>query len=146
MKLNLPAFEYQLKKIDDKVHIFDIIRKKFLFLTPEEWVRQHFVHFLITKYHYPKSLMTTERGLYYNKIQKRTDIVVYDRNGKPFLIVECKATNIPINQKVFNQVAMYNKVHQAPYVCVTNGLVHYCCKIDLKNNHFNFLEDLPPLP
>ncbi len=90
--------------------------------------------------------MTTERGLYYNKIQKRTDIVVYDRNGKPFLIVECKATNIPINQKVFNQVAMYNKVHQAPYVCVTNGLVHYCCKIDLKNNHFNFLEDLPPLP
>lgn len=146
MKLNLPAFEHQLKKIEGKVHIFDIIRKKFLFLTPEEWVRQHFVHFLINQYQYPKALMTTERGLYYNKLQKRTDIVIYDRNGKPFLIVECKAAHIPINQKVFNQVAMYNKVHQAPYVCVTNGLVHYCCEIDLKNNHFNFLEDLPQIP
>ncbi|MCP4521311.1 MAG: type I restriction enzyme HsdR N-terminal domain-containing protein [Cytophagales bacterium] len=143
MKLNLPSFDYQLKKIDDKVCIFDIIRKKYLVLTPEEWVRQNFLHFLISKYQYPKSLITTERGLAYNQLQKRTDIVIYDRNGKPFLVVECKAPDVPINQKTFNQVSVYNQVHKAPYICVTNGMVHYCCEINHENNNFSFLKDLP---
>lgn len=143
MKLNLPAFKHQLKKIEDKIYIYDIVRKKYIFLTPEEWVRQHFTHFLINEYNYPKSLIATERGLYYNSLQKRTDIVVYDRSGNPFLVIECKAAHVPIDQKVFNQVAMYNKIHQAPYVCVTNGMVHYCCEINFDNNDFEFLNDLP---
>src|SRR5690606_11621802 len=102
-KLNLPEFEIKIKNISGKNHVFDELRKKFVCLTPEEWVRQHFVHLLVKFYKYPKSLIKLEGGLTYNSLKKRTDIVVYDRQGNTFLIVECKAATIPVTQSNFKQ-------------------------------------------
>jgi hypothetical protein len=143
LELNLPAFDYKLKKKDDKLYIFDVLRKKYVYLTPEEWVRQHFIHFLITKYHYPKALMKAEGGLKYNNLPKRTDLVVYDRQGKPFIVVECKDTFVQLTQATFEQAARYNYVLKAPYLIVVNGLTYHCCYIDHANQSFRFLEDIP---
>jgi hypothetical protein len=125
-KLNLPDFNFTLRKEEGKVWIFDIIRKKYIVLTPEEWVRQHFIHFLINELNYPKSLFRIEGSLTYNKLQKRSDIVIHDREGKPWMLVECKAPNIKLTQKAFNQVSVYNMTIGARYVAVTNGMVQYC--------------------
>ena len=142
-ELNLPPYEYRIQEIDGKTHIFDPLRKKLLVLTPEEWVRQHFVHFLIEHKNYPKSLIKCESGLVYNQLQKRTDIIVYDRNGKPFLLVECKAATVKIDQKVFNQVAIYNQTVKAPFICVTNGLKTFVCQINFEESSSVFLNHLP---
>src|SRR4051812_7298038 len=128
--LNLPEFEYKIREIEGKLYIFDVLRRKYVFLTPEEWVRQHFVHLLINEYQYPKSLLKNEGGLTYNRLTKRTDIVVYDREGKPFMVIECKGANIPISQSTFEQAAQYNHTLKAPYLTVTNGLQYYCVAID----------------
>lgn len=141
--LNLPGFEYKLKQIEGKPYIFDVIRKKYIRITPEEWVRQHVIHWLLNQYQYPKALIRNEGGLTLNQLQKRTDILVFDRMGQPFLLIECKAPHIAITQQVFDQVARYNHVHRAPYLVVTNGLTHFCCCIDRQNNSFTFLDDLP---
>jgi hypothetical protein len=125
-KLNLPDFNIRVRKEEGKVWIFDIIRKKYIVLTPEEWVRQHFIHYLINDLNYPKSLFRIEGSLTYNKLQKRSDIVIHDREGKPWMLVECKAPNIKLTQKAFNQVAVYNMTIGARYVAVTNGMVQYC--------------------
>src|SRR5437868_14722578 len=106
--LNLPPCEFNLKEIDGKLSIYDSLRKKYLVLTPEEWVRQHFIHFLINQYHYPKSLIKIESGHTYNQLSKRSDIIIYDRYGKVFLLVECKSAKSKISQKTFDQVATYN--------------------------------------
>ena len=142
-KLNLPSFNIKIKQEEDKHYVYDILRKKFIMLTPEEWVRQHFVHLLINHYKYPKSLIKLESGLKYNKLKKRSDIIVFDRTGKIFLIVECKSTDIAISQKVFEQVTMYNDTLKANYIAVTNGLKHFCCSIDHVKKNFIFLNDLP---
>jgi len=125
-KLNLPAYEATLKKEAGKVWIFDAIRKKYLVLTPEEWVRQHTINYLVTEMKYPKSLFRVEGSLTYNKLQKRSDIVVFDRTAKPWLLIECKSPTIKLNQKAFNQVAVYNMTIGAKFLAVTNGMAHFC--------------------
>ncbi|MEH0157952.1 type I restriction enzyme HsdR N-terminal domain-containing protein [Limibacter armeniacum] len=142
--LNLPSYDCKLQKRDNKLYIFDQIRKKYLQLTPEEWVRQHFIHFL-SQQGFPKSLMSIEAGLKLNKLQKRTDIVIYDRQGKPFMLVECKAPEIKLSDATFNQAASYNMVLKAPYLSITNGMQHYFCHIDFENKKYSFLETIPKL-
>ena len=140
--LNLPVFDYKVKEQDGKPFIWDEIRKKYLLITPEEWVRQHFIHFLIAR-KYPKSLISVEGGLKYNQRQKRTDILVLNRMGDPFLLVECKAPEVKVNQKTLEQAIYYNQVIRAPYIALTNGLQHFFCHIDFKNQKASPLADLP---
>jgi len=143
VKLNLPEFDFKLKKADGKVWIFDGIRKKYIVLTPEEWVRQHFIHYLITKKKYPRSLIRVEGGLLYNQLQKRTDIVVFDRRGKPWMIVECKSPSMPVSPATLMQASVYNSSLQAGYLSVTNGLVHFCAQIDWDERKTRLLQEFP---
>lgn len=144
IQLNLPAFAYKVKKQADKLYIYDSIRRKYLQLTPEEWVRQHFTHYLIDHLKYPRGLITTESGLKYNQLLRRTDIVVFDREARPFMIVECKAPTVTINQQVFNQISVYNKVLEAQLLVVSNGLHHYCCRFQAQSQRWEFLPQIPP--
>ncbi len=143
-RLNLPEVDFSLKKEEGKVWIFDIIRKKYIVLTPEEWVRQHFVHFLINQHHYPKSLFRVEGSLTYNQLQKRSDILIRNRDGKPWMLIECKSPSIKLSQKAFNQIAVYNMTIGARYLAVTNGMVHYCCEAPAPGSEAVFLPDFPP--
>jgi hypothetical protein len=139
--LNLPEFAYKVKHVNGKPHIFDIIRRKFVSLTPEEWVRQHFIHLLITEYGYPKSLFAVETGLIYNKLAKRTDIMILSGDSLPFLLVECKAPFISVGEATFAQISRYNFTLRPQYLAVTNGLSHYCFKaID---GQIHFMDDFP---
>jgi len=142
-RLNLPPFDYKIKNSDANSLIFDAIRKKYVVLTPEEWVRQHFIHFLIQQLHYPKSLISIERGANYNKLQKRTDLCVYNNMGKPHLLVECKAAHISITQEVVKQVSVYNQSLQAPFVVITNGLQHYCWQVSFETRSYTPLQKIP---
>jgi len=144
-KLNLPDFNLTVRKEDGKVWIFDIIRKKYIVLTPEEWVRQHFIHYLVNHLNYPKALFRIEGSLTYNKLQKRSDIVIHNREGKPWMLVECKAPNIKLTQKAFNQVAVYNMTIGAQFVAVSNGMVQYCFEPSLKGEA-NHLASFPEFP
>lgn len=141
--LNLPSFQYNVKNIDGKVMIFDIIRKKYVQLTPEEWVRQHFVHFMIHHLKYPKSLISIETGLRFNQLQKRSDIIVHDRKGVPWLIVECKSPDQPINERTVWQVSVYNNTVNAPYVAMTNGIKHICYLRDLSCEKVILMDTFP---
>ena len=143
LKLNFPKYSFRFKSSENKRLIFDVIRKKFVVLTPEEWVRQHTIQFLISEKQFPKSLMNVEKQLLLNNTRKRYDIVVFNRDGSIYLIVECKAHNISIGQDTFDQIARYNLVTQANYLMVTNGLEHYFCRMDSENERYIFLEDLP---
>ncbi|WP_298368790.1 type I restriction enzyme HsdR N-terminal domain-containing protein [uncultured Lutibacter sp.] len=142
-QLNLPTYKFRIKSSENKYFIFDIIRKKNMVLTPEEWVRQHFVHFLIEEKKYPISLIAVEKKLTINKLTKRTDILIFDKNGKPDIIVECKAPSIKITQETFDQIARYNLQLNATYLIVTNGLEHFFCKMDKENECYIFLENIP---
>jgi predicted type IV restriction endonuclease len=142
-KLNLPVFEPSLKKEQGKIWIFDGIRKKYIVLTPEEWVRQHFINYLITELKYPKSLFRIEGSLTYNKLQKRSDILVFDRNGKAWMLIECKSPTIKLNQKAFNQVAVYNMTLGAKYLAVTNGMAHFCFEAAAHGNEPKTLQNFP---
>ena len=141
--LNLPGFACKIEKKTGKNTIFDTIRKKFVQLTPEEWVRQHFVHYLIDHLQYPKSLISIEGGLRYNRLKKRSDIVVYDRNGTPYMLIECKAPEVKVSQRIFEQAAVYNQTLKARYVVITNGLEHYCCEVDYGQSSYQFIDQLP---
>ena len=141
--LNLPPFEYKLKKAEDKLWIFDIVRKKYVVLLPEEWVRQHFIHHLINNALCPKSLIKVEGGLRYNQLRKRSDIVVFDQKGKPWMIVECKSMDIVVNEETLFQAATYNKTLQAPFLVVTNGLRHLYAHIDWEKSTTHQLDALP---
>jgi type I site-specific restriction endonuclease len=145
-KLNLPEFDYKLKKAEDKIWIFDGIRKKYIVLTPEEWVRQHFIHYLIHQKNYPKSLIKIEGGLTYNQLQKRTDIVVFNRQGNPWMIVECKSPAIALSPATLTQASTYNASLKAGFITVTNGMVHYCAHIDWTERATTLLEDIPLYP
>ena len=145
-KLNLPEFDYKLKKADDKVLIFDLIRRKYVVLTPEEWVRQHFINYLLSEKKIPKSLLRIEGGLVYNALKKRSDIVVFDRNGAPWLIVECKSPNVPVSPAALAQAALYNATLRAPYVSVTNGLIHIYAHLNWNTRMTTQLEDIPLYP
>ncbi len=145
-KLNLPEFEYTLKKDEGKVWIFDVIRKKFIVLTPEEWVRQHFVNYLIQEFKYPKSLIRIEGGLTYNQLQKRSDILVFDRQGNPWMIVECKAPTLKVSDSTFAQASVYNHTIKAQYISITNGLMHYCAETNWKEGSTKVLDQFPVYP
>ena len=141
--LNLPTYKFRIKSNENKLFIFDILRKKYVVLTPEEWVRQHFVHFLIEEKNYPISLIAIEKKLTINGLTKRTDILVFNTNGEPHIIVECKAPSIKINQATFDQIARYNLKLQSHFLIVTNGLEHFYCCMDFKNECYIFLADIP---
>jgi hypothetical protein len=143
--LNLPAFPIKLKNHTQRTQIFDRIRKKYVILTPEEWVRQHFINYLIEEKKYPESRLAVEFTIKYNQLNKRSDIVYFDTDLKPQLIVECKAPEIAISQETFDQIARYNMVLMVNYLIVSNGLVHYCCKLDYKNKSYSFLKEIPEL-
>ena len=142
-KLNLPNYTFKLKSNENKTLIFDNLRKKYVVLTPEEWVRQHFVRFLINEKKYPVSIIAIEKQLTINTRKKRTDILIFSSDGKPDIIVECKAPNIKITQETFDQIARYNLKLNANYLIVTNGLEHFYCKMDFENETYIFLEDFP---
>ena len=142
-KINFPEYQFRFKSNENKTLIFDIIRKKFVVLTPEEWVRQHVLHFLISELNYPHSLINIEKQLQLHNTKKRYDIVVYNSDATIHLIVECKAPNIPIDQAVFDQIARYNFSLESSYLMVTNGFEHYYCSIDYRNEHYVFLKELP---
>ena len=141
--LNLPTYQFSFKEENKKTKIFDAIRKKFLVLTPEEWVRQHIIRFLVEEKGFPPSLIAIEMGLKLNGMQKRADILVYSKMGNPILLVECKAPHIKIDQKVFDQIGRYNITFKLPYLLVTNGMEHFCAQIDFKSKNFSFLQDIP---
>lgn len=141
--LNLPPHPFKLQVEDEQVYIFDELRKRFLLVTPEEWVRQHWVQHLMNGKGYPKALIQSEGGLMLNSLKKRTDLVIFNQTGERLLIAEFKAPSIKISQAVFDQVARYNMVHRVPYLLVSNGLEHYYCKVDFEKSSYSFLEELP---
>ncbi|WP_445736667.1 type I restriction enzyme HsdR N-terminal domain-containing protein [Mariniflexile sp.] len=141
--LNFPKFPFRFKNSENKISIFDEIRKKFVVLLPEEWVRQHCVQYLMIDKKYPKSLINVEKELVINELKKRYDIVIFNPDGSIHLIVECKAPKITINQDTFDQVARYNIALQATFLMVTNGINHYYCQMDFENERYDFLEDIP---
>jgi hypothetical protein len=142
-KLNLTTYNFKFKSSENKTLIFDKLRKKYMVLTPEEWVRQHFVYFLIEEKKYPVSLIAIEKQLTINNLKKRSDILVFNTDGKPEIIVECKAPSIKITQDAFDQIARYNLKLKANYLIVTNGLEHFYCKMDFKNETYIFLKMIP---
>ena len=142
--LNLPPYQTNLKTEHGSVKIFDTLRHKFVTLTPEEWVRQHFVHYLIDHKGYNPSLMANEVTLTFNGMTRRCDTVLYSREGlAPRMIIEYKRPDVTITQHVFNQICRYNMVLRVQYLIVSNGLQHYCCRIDYETNGYVFLEDIP---
>lgn len=142
MELSLPAYDYKVKKQNGAVFIFDDIRRKYVALTPEEWVRQHFIHYLITCRHYPAALIAVEKEIEMFGQKRRFDIVCFDRSSRPYLIVECKAPAVMLTQSVFDQVFGYNLIMAAPYVAVTNGIVHHCGQV-CPDRQFTLLTEIP---
>ena len=142
-KLSLPVFDFNIKESAGKTAIFDIIRKKYIVLTPEEWVRQHFVNYLINHLGYSRALIAVEQGMKYNTLLKRTDIIVFDRSGAPLVLVECKEPAHRLNQKVMEQAMMYNKTLKAPYIIVSNGIDHSCMHVHPSRNKVEFLDRIP---
>ena len=142
-ELNLPSYEFRLKREDGQQRIFDEVRRKYVALTPEEWVRQNFIKFLVDKRAVPMGLIVLEKQLFMNTMSRRPDILIHNNQGKPVVIIECKAPEIKISQDAFDQIARYNSVIKAPYLIVTNGLTHYCCLMDLQHNTYNFLDEIP---
>lgn len=141
--LSLPIYKLKLKTVEEKTHIFDEVRKKYLLLNPEEWVRQNFIHYLNKEKKYPLGLMGVEQMVKYNSLKTRADIVIYNLEGKPNVIVECKSPEVKITQDTFNQIAKYNSQLKVKYLIVTNGMKHFCCQMDYENNKITFLEDVP---
>jgi len=142
-QLNFPIYPFRIKNSENKLSIFDDIRKKFIVLTPEEWVRQHCVQFLMIEKKYPKSLINVEKELLINGRKKRYDIVVFNTDGSIHILIECKAPKINITQKTFDQIAQYNLKLNANLLMVTNGLSHYYCQMDYDNERYQFLRDIP---
>jgi len=142
-ELNLPNYSIKLKKEHNKTLIFDPVRKKYIVLTPEEWVRQNFIQFLIQEKGYPASLMAIEMGIDVINTKKRCDIVLYNNKGLPHIIVECKAPSIKISQDTFDQIARYNMTLKTELLIVTNGMEHYICMMDHKNKRYQFLKNIP---
>tara|TARA_R110000772_G_scaffold119390_5_gene225384 strand:- start:512 stop:946 length:435 start_codon:yes stop_codon:yes gene_type:complete len=142
-KLNFPEYQFRFKSKENKRLIFDEIRKKFIILTPEEWVRQHVIQYLVLDKNYPASHLSVEKQLKLHETVKRYDIVVYNREGGIELIVECKAPSIKISQDTFDQIARYNFVLRAKLLMVTNGLEHYFCKMDFEAEKYEFIKELP---
>jgi len=142
-QLNLPPYDYVLRNQAGRRVILDSIRKRFVPLTPEEWVRQHFAQYLIRNLEAPPALIAIEVAIPIQDRYYRADIVVYNRQIKPVLIVECKRPSVKLGQNVFNQIGHYNVTFKVPYLVVTNGIQHYCCKVDHTNHDYHFLDKIP---
>ncbi len=142
-ELNLPKAELNMHQRNGKPYVFDAFRKRFVVLTPEEWVRQQFLWFLKKHRGYPAGLIAVEASLQYNRMSRRADAIVYGNSGKPVMIIECKAATVPITQDVFDQVARYNFPFGVDYLVVTNGLTHYCVKRDSEAGRWLHLDDIP---
>ncbi len=143
IRLNLPEYTIKLAGTAENPSIYDVLRKKYVKLTPEEWVRQHFVHMLIEQKGYPSALMANELSLKIGEKSLRADTVLYDKQLHPRMIIEYKAPHIPITQEVFDQIAVYNLLLHVDYLVVSNGMSHFCLRTDYENNTFHFLEDIP---
>lgn len=141
--LNLPTFPVKVIEKNGKKLIFDPVRRKYIALTPEEWVRQHFVNFLITSRGYPQQLVANEVSIKLNQTAKRCDTIIYDRFLTPLVVIEYKSPMIEITNGTFDQIVRYNMVLKVPYLIVSNGLAHYCCRIDYETQTYVFLEDIP---
>ena len=141
--LNFPPYSFRLKNSENNTHIFDVIRKKFVVLQPEEWVRQHCIQYLLQEKNYPISLINVEKVVLINGLKKRYDIVVFNPDGSITLVVECKEPKVNISQSSFDQIARYNLTLKAPYLMVTNGLNHYFCTMNHDLGNYEFLETLP---
>jgi hypothetical protein len=142
-QLQFPTYSFRFKNSENKVAIFDEIRKKFIIISPEEWVRQHVVQFLLQDKKYPKSHINVEKLLKINNLTKRYDVVVFKPDGNISILVECKAPEVKITQSTFDQIARYNMTLKAEYLMVTNGLNHYFCKMDYEKEQYDFLQELP---
>ena len=143
LQLNLPEYNFRIKKQEEKFLIFDSQRKRYVSLTPEEWVRQHFIRFLIEEKGYPSAYLAVEKQLSMNGMKKRCDAILYNENVIPILIIELKAPNVAITQATFDQVAVYNAKLKVDYFMISNGLEHYCCKVDTENSRYEFFQELP---
>lgn len=146
IRLNLPSFKIKLSGTIQKPMIYDILRRKHVALTPEEWVRQHFIHYMIECKSYPASLMANEVGLKYGSKSLRADTVLYNRSLKPIMIMEYKAPDIAITRNVFDQISAYNLLLHVDYLIMSNGMQHYCCKMDYDRRSYTFLTDIPDYP
>ena len=144
IKLNFPEFEFKLKKTESKTFIFDFVRKRYFLLTPEEWVRQHVLHFLVLN-KVPKTHIAVEKKITINNLNKRFDVVVFDRNYNPLMLVECKSPSVEINQDVFDQISIYNLKIRSKFLMITNGLNNLYFKIDEKNKSHIFVKEFPLL-
>ena len=142
-ELNLPRYEISVKRNGERLTIFDFLRRRHVALTPEEWVRQHFVHFLVEHKGYPKGLLANEVELSVGEKNLRCDSILYDRDLHPRMIMEYKAPSVAVTQKVFQQIATYNLLLHVDYLVVSNGLTHYCVKMDYDNQKYLFLDDIP---
>ena len=141
--LNLPPYSTNIVTHDGQEMIFDVLRRIFVALTPEEWVRQHFIHFLINNKHYPNTLLANEVSITLNGMTRRCDSVLYGKDLTPRMIIEYKAPTVKINQKVFSQINAYNAVLRVPYIIASNGITHYCCKLNQGGNAYEFLDEIP---
>lgn len=141
--LNFPCFEFDVQQRDGKLVIFDALRKKFLILTPEEWVRQHLIRYLVEYREYPKSLFALEKGIQYNSLQKRFDILVLDKLGEPFLLIECKAPEVKLSMKTVEQVTLYNKVVKARHIGISNGKNHLFLAWDQEMHKYQQIANIP---
>jgi type I site-specific restriction endonuclease len=142
-QLNLPNAALKTKLVEGTTQVFDVVRKKYFKLTPEEWVRQNFIHYLNIEKNYPMGLMGVEKMIKYNNLQTRADIILYNKEGNPTMIVECKAPDVKITQDTFNQIAKYNFKLKVKFLVVTNGMQHFCCEMDYEKNINCFLEEVP---
>ncbi len=141
--LNLPTYSLKIKSENDLEYVYDQFRKKYVRLTPEEWVRQNFSHYLVNEKLYPASRMMLEKSLSVNKLSKRCDILICNDNGNPVVMVECKSPEIKIGQNTFEQVSIYNIAFRVKYLIITNGLQHFCCGVDFESRSVDFLSEIP---
>ena len=142
-ELNLPPYPIKLQEKDGKRMILDFLRKKYVALTPEEWVRQHFVHFLVDHKGYPQGLLANEVELKIGDKRLRCDTLLYNKEARPRMIIEYKAPTVALQQKTFDQISIYNHLLKADYLIISNGLQHYCCKMNIPQRRYCFLEDIP---
>ncbi len=141
--LNLPPAPLSISEENGKRRVFDILRRRHVTLTPEEWVRQHFVHFLISEKGYPAALLANEVSVTLNSMSRRCDSVLYDLQARPRMIIEYKAPSVTINQSVFSQISRYNLVMRVDYLIVSNGQTHYCCRMNYDQGSYTFLHEIP---
>jgi len=143
LQLNLPQYSFRIKKQNEKLVIFDSQRKRYVVLTPEEWVRQNFIRFLIEEKGYPAAYLAIEKQLNMNGMKKRCDAILYNEHAQPFLIIELKAPNVAISQATFDQVAVYNAKLKVDFFIISNGIEHFCCKVNLETARYEFFPEIP---